>query len=64
VIVTWTLWRGPAGVTFTPALARVVKSGDAVATATFTKPGTYMLRAKANDTHRSVEKDVIVTVTP
>jgi hypothetical protein len=63
VIVTWTVWRAPAGVTFTPALQRVVKSGDAVVTATFEKPGTYVLRAKANDTHRFVEKDVTVTVT-
>ena len=63
VIVTWQVWRGPAGATFTPALARVVKSGDAVATARFEKPGTYVLRAKANDTHRFVEKDVTVTVT-
>ena len=63
VIVTWTLWRGPGAVTFAPALQRVVKSGDAVVTATFEKPGTYVLRAKANDTHRFVEKDVTVTVT-
>jgi hypothetical protein len=63
VIVTWTLWRGPGTVTFTPALQRVVKSGDAVVTASFEKPGTYVLRAKANDTHRFVEKDVTVTVT-
>src|SRR5437764_1934170 len=54
VIVTWTLWRGPAAVTFSPALTRVVKSGDAVVTATFEKPGSYVLRAKANDTHRFV----------
>lgn len=63
VIVTWQVWRGPAVVTFAPALQRVVKSGDAVVTATFEKPGTYVLRAKANDTHRFVEKDVTVTVT-
>jgi hypothetical protein len=63
VVVTWTLWRGPGAVTFAPALQRVVKSGDAVVTATFEKPGTYVLRAKANDTHRLVEKDVTVTVT-
>lgn len=62
VIVTWTVWRGPGAVTFEPALQRVVKSGDAVVTAKFAKPGTYVLRAKANDTHRFVEKDVTVTV--
>jgi len=64
VIVTWIVWRGPGSVTFAPPLARVVKSGDAVTTATFEKPGTYVLRAKANDTHRFVEKDVVVNVTP
>ena len=63
VVVTWTVWRGPAGVTFNPATTRVVKTGDAAVTATFTKPGTYVLRAKANDTHRFVEKDVTVTIT-
>jgi hypothetical protein len=63
-IVTWTVWRAPAGVTFSPALTRIVKSGDATVTATFTKPGTYVLRAKANDTHRFVEKDVTITVAP
>ena len=63
VIVTWQVWRGPAGATFAPPLLRVVKTGDAVVTATFTKPGTYVLRAKANDTHRFVEKDVTVNIT-
>jgi hypothetical protein len=63
VIVTWQVWRGPGSATFAPALQRVVKTGDAVVTATFEKPGTYVLRAKANDTHRFVEKDVTVTVT-
>jgi hypothetical protein len=63
VIVTWQVWRGPAAVTFAPPLLRVVKTGDAVVTATFTKPGTYLLRAKANDTHRFVEKDVTVNIT-
>lgn len=61
-IVTWSVWRGPSGVTFTPALQRIIKTGDAVVTAAFAKPGTYVLRAKANDTHRSVEKDVTVTI--
>jgi len=63
VVVTWTVWRGPAGATFSPAQQRVVKSGDAVVAATFEKPGTYVLRAKANDTHRFTEKDVTITVT-
>jgi hypothetical protein len=59
--VTWTVWRGPASVTFDPATAEV-KGGKAVVTATFTKPGTYVLRGSANDGELHVEKDVIVTV--
>lgn len=61
LIVTWTVWRGPANVTFNPATVEV-KNGKALATATFTKPGTYVLRGSANDGELHVEKDVTVTV--
>jgi hypothetical protein len=61
LVVTWIVWRGPANVTFNPAIAEV-KDGKALATATFTKPGTYVLRASANDGELHVEKDVTVTV--
>jgi hypothetical protein len=61
LVVTWTVWRGPANVTFDPATAEV-KGGKAVVAATFTKPGTYVLRGSANDGELHVEKDVIVTV--
>jgi hypothetical protein len=61
LVVTWSVWRGPANVTFNPATVEV-KDGKAVATATFTKPGTYVLRGSANDGELHVETDVIVTV--
>jgi hypothetical protein len=61
LIVTWTVWRGPANVTFDPAIA-TVKDGKAVVTATFAKPGTYVLRGTANDGELRAEKDVSVTV--
>lgn len=62
LVVNWIAWRGPAAVTFDAAPAPVTE-GKAVATAIFTKPGTYMLRARANDGELTDEKDVTVTVT-
>jgi len=61
LVVNWIVWRGPAAVAF-DAATTTVKEGKAVATATFTKPGTYLLRAKANDGELTDEKDVNVTV--
>lgn len=58
--VSWTVWRGPARVTFDPRVAPV-KDGNAVVTATFTTPGTYVLRARANDGLLSVYQSVTVT---
>ncbi len=63
--VNWLVWRGPAAATFAPPAAAGVKDGQAVVTAVFKKPGTYVLRAKATDGALSSEaKEVIVTVTP
>lgn len=63
--VSWLVWRGPAAAIFAPEGAAGVKNGQAVVTATFKQPGTYMLRAKANDGALSSDaKDVTVTVTP
>ncbi len=47
--VTWMQLRGPARVAFEPAGAFMVSEGKASATARFTAPGTYVLRAIAND---------------
>ena len=60
--VTWIVWRGPAGVTFEPAVYAPVKDGKSVTTATFDKPGEYVLRARATDTVAVVTQDVKVTV--
>jgi hypothetical protein len=42
--------QGPGDVAFTPATARVpAAGGSAATTATFTRPGEYILRVRAND---------------
>jgi hypothetical protein len=61
LVVSWTVWRGPANVIFDPATATVA-NGKAIVTATFAKPGTYLLRGSANDGELHVEKDVSVVV--
>jgi hypothetical protein len=48
--VSWIVWRGPADATF----SRAEIDGDKRAvTATFMKPGEYVLRAVANDTQKT-----------
>ena len=59
--VNWVLWRGPAAVTFDPATVQV-KDGKAEATAKFTRPGTYIMRARANDGELTDQKEFTVTV--
>ncbi len=59
--VSWIVWRGPADATFSPRLAEP-KDGKTVTTATFTKPGEYILRAIATDTLKTSSQDVKVTV--
>ena len=59
--VSWIVWRGPADAVFSPRLAEP-KDGKTVTTATFTKPGEYVLRAIATDTLKSSSQDVKVTV--
>ena len=53
VTVTWFVHQSPAGagaVTFSPASARVaVAGGEAATQATFTTPGDYIVRVRAND---------------
>lgn len=60
--VTWIVWRGPAGVVFEPTAYAPVKDGKALTTATFQKPGEYVLRARATDSVATVTQDVKVTV--
>jgi hypothetical protein len=60
--VTWMQIRGPAKVTVEPAGAILVNGGTAGATARFTVPGSYVLRATANDGALSTKSDVTITV--
>jgi len=62
--VTWMQIRGPAKVTFEPAGSLAVVDGKAGATARFTEPGTYVLRATANDGALSTRADVTISVAP
>ena len=59
--VSWSVWRGPADADFAPRFAEP-KDGKAVTTATFTKPGEYVLRARVTDTLKTSSQDVKVTV--
>ena len=68
--MSWYEYRGPAKVAFDPAgPVRVgtpgepVTDGKAVVKVRFSEPGTYVLRATADDGELSVVADVTVTVT-
>jgi hypothetical protein len=61
--VMWIQYRGPGKVTFDPPGYAPVKSGEkASATAKFSEPGTYQLRAIAHDSILFTMQDVTVTV--
>src|SRR5262249_33485485 len=50
VTLTWFRHQGPGTVKFTPPTVRVpVTGGSASATATFSAPGDYIVRVRAND---------------
>jgi hypothetical protein len=59
--VSWFVWRGPAGVVFDPPAASA-DAGKAAFTATFTKPGEYVLRARATDGAATTQQDIKVVV--
>jgi hypothetical protein len=61
--VTWFEYRGPGKVTFDDAGPILVSNGQAVAKAHFTVPGTYVLRATANDGELQTTSDVTINVT-
>lgn len=61
VSLSWIVWRGPGGVIFEPQRAQP-KDGKSVTTAKFTKPGEYVLRARATDTVLTVQRDVKIVV--
>ncbi len=60
--VTWMQYRGPGKVSFTPADPISVTNGRAVATATFSMPGTYVFRAMVTDGEFQTPTLVTVTV--
>ena len=59
--VTWTHWRGPGRLAFEP-MTVVVKDGKAMTRVTFTEPGTYVVRAYADDGILAVPADVTINV--
>ncbi len=60
VNVTWTQWRGPAGVTL--ASQGEPQDGVATVTATFESPGEYVFTVQASDGPETVTETVAVTV--
>ena len=61
--VIWSVWRGPAAAVFEPGTS-VVKDGSAQTSAVFSKPGDYVLRARASDRLLTTDREVKITVTP
>ena len=60
--VTWMQYRGPARALFQPAEPIIVTGGKAPATVRFPQPGTYVLRATANDGELQTTSDITLTV--
>lgn len=60
--VTWTHWRGAGRLTFDPA-TMLVKDGKASTRVSFSAPGTYVIRAYADDGVVLEPTDITVTVT-
>jgi len=60
--VWWSVYRGPAPVTFDPEGYAKIADGKSVVKATFSKPGTYVIRAFAHDGLLRTPKDITVTV--
>lgn len=68
--VTWFEYRGPAKVTFSPSEpvrvgtpGQPITDGKAEVTAHFAEPGTYVLRATADDGGLATTADVTINVT-
>ena len=62
--VTWFEYGGPAKVVFDPVGPTPVRDGQTVTMARFEAPGTYVLRATANDGALAKSTDITVTVAP
>ena len=59
--VSYEVWRGPANITPEPYFAEV-ENGTATSRITFTEPGEYRLRVRANDGQLSTDEFVTVNV--
>ena len=57
-------YRGPAKVTFESAGPMAVSGGQATATAQFSEPGTYVLRATASDGALLTKTEITLSVKP
>jgi hypothetical protein len=66
VEIKWIQYRGPGKVTFDPQASAVVYGQPVALTSkvSFGAPGTYVLRATANDGQLFTSRDVTVTVSP
>jgi len=66
VQIKWIQYRGPGKVTFDPESSEVVqgKPVTLISKVSFSAPGTYVLRAIANDGQLFTPRDVTVTVNP
>ena len=66
VQIKWIQYRGPGKVTFDPAASAVLYGEPVTITSkvTFGAPGTYVLRATANDGQLFTSRDVTVVVNP
>jgi hypothetical protein len=62
ISVLWQVYRGPAPVTFEPEGYVKVVDGRVEVKATFSKPGTYTIRAFGHDTVLRAPTDVVVSV--
>ena len=60
--VSWFQYGGPAQVTFDPIGPTAVQNGQSATTARFAAPGTYIVRAIANDGELAKTADITVTV--
>jgi hypothetical protein len=61
--LSWMQIRGPARVVFESTTPMSIANGLATTTAKFNEPGTYVLRATANDGALATKTDITITVT-
>jgi hypothetical protein len=62
--VTWRHYRGAGSVTFTPQAVAVRADGKATTQMRFSAPGTYVIKAVADDSSFTADADLTVVVEP